>query len=353
MRQSVLARHSNQLPCSSPADVGGLRLHMPAPETALVVVPVGLGPNPHNLLDGTTAVLGQILVHQPDASRVHKQPRRGFPRKRIEKARAVDGVVVGRREVAIWAGLDFDPDDVSGLEEKRLEQAEAAADGKHELRWRRQERLEVGDEGRAEGETTAGEKRGRNSKDWKGWRSSDVGVLSCHRDSWRWLLPASVHGQVYSTTREVCVAPAPAGRSYDRMHDMAPAECTLLTSNHGTDTTSLLQALSPRPTLRGSMARLNPFSFTPGPVIFFTSAVYVALVAALLVVHLRVPDYPSSTPAGINLTQAWRDLEHVTRQFHPYNSHANDDVRKYVVTVHITYQLLPSERLVNFSTSAS
>jgi hypothetical protein len=100
------------------------------------------------------------------------------------------------------------------------------------------------------------------------------------------------------------------------------------------------------------MARLNPFSFTPGPVIFFTSAVYVALVAALLVVHLRVPDYPSSTPAGINLTQAWTDLERITRQFHPYNSHANDDVRKYVVILHTILssamqQFLPSEPHVN------
>ncbi|KAF2818515.1 hypothetical protein CC86DRAFT_375734 [Ophiobolus disseminans] len=80
------------------------------------------------------------------------------------------------------------------------------------------------------------------------------------------------------------------------------------------------------------MARLNPFSFTPGPVIFFTSAVYVALFAALLTVHLRVPDYPSSTPNGINLTQTWGDLESITRRFHPYNSRANDDVRGYLLS---------------------
>jgi hypothetical protein len=79
------------------------------------------------------------------------------------------------------------------------------------------------------------------------------------------------------------------------------------------------------------MARLNPLSFTPGPVIFFTSAVYIALFAALLTVHLRVPDYPSKTPDGVNLTQAWGDLEHITRRFHPYNSHANDDVREYLL----------------------
>lgn len=81
-----------------------------------------------------------------------------------------------------------------------------------------------------------------------------------------------------------------------------------------------------------TMARLNPLSFTPGPVIFFTSAVYIALFAALLTVHLRVPNYPSNTPSGINLTQAWGDLEHITRQFHPYNSHANDDVRSYLLS---------------------
>jgi hypothetical protein len=80
------------------------------------------------------------------------------------------------------------------------------------------------------------------------------------------------------------------------------------------------------------MARLNPLSFTPGPVTFFTSAVYITLFAALLTVHLRVPNYPSNPPDGVNLTQAWGDLEHITRRFHPYNSHANDDVREYLLT---------------------
>ncbi|KAF1844483.1 endoplasmic reticulum metallopeptidase 1 [Cucurbitaria berberidis CBS 394.84] len=80
------------------------------------------------------------------------------------------------------------------------------------------------------------------------------------------------------------------------------------------------------------MAFLNPFSFTPGPVIFFTTVTYIALFAALLTVHLRVPNSPSNPPAGTNLTQAWDDLEHITRRFHPYNSHANDDVRSYLLS---------------------
>ncbi|CAE7194976.1 hypothetical protein CFE70_007493 [Pyrenophora teres f. teres 0-1] len=80
------------------------------------------------------------------------------------------------------------------------------------------------------------------------------------------------------------------------------------------------------------MARYNPFSFTPGPVVFFTTVIYVGLFAALLVTHLTVPDYPSDPPAGINLTEAWADLEHITRRFHPYNSHANDHVREYLLS---------------------
>jgi hypothetical protein len=80
------------------------------------------------------------------------------------------------------------------------------------------------------------------------------------------------------------------------------------------------------------MARYNPFSFTPGSVTLFTTLAYIALFAALLVVHLRVPDYPSRTPAGTNLTEAWNDLQRITRQFHPYNSHANDHVRDYLLS---------------------
>ncbi|OAG01829.1 putative zinc metalloprotease [Paraphaeosphaeria sporulosa] len=81
------------------------------------------------------------------------------------------------------------------------------------------------------------------------------------------------------------------------------------------------------------MARLsNPFAFTPLPVIFVVTGTYIALFAALLTVHLTLPDVPHTTPAGTNLTQAWIDLEHITRRHHPYNSHANDDVRKYLLS---------------------
>jgi hypothetical protein len=146
----------------------------------------------------------------------------------------------------------------------------------------------------------------------------------------------------------VCLfgGPASAGSVLLILHGAmtAPAHARLKpphrhsTSNHHSRpllaSTEATRNRAPTSWLRGSaptMARLNPLSFTPGPVIFFTSAVYIALFAALLTVHLRVPNYPSKTPDGVNLTQAWGDLEHITRRFHPYNSHANDHVREYLL----------------------
>lgn len=80
------------------------------------------------------------------------------------------------------------------------------------------------------------------------------------------------------------------------------------------------------------MARYNPLSFTPAPVIILVTVTYIALFAALLTVHLTVPSYPSTTPAGTHLDQAWTDLDNITREFHPYNSRANDRVRSYLLS---------------------
>ena len=80
------------------------------------------------------------------------------------------------------------------------------------------------------------------------------------------------------------------------------------------------------------MARFrNPLAFTPLPVIIVTTLTYTALFASLLIIHLTVPSPPSSPPQGVNLTEAWSDLLRITSEFHPYNSHANDDVRKYLL----------------------
>lgn len=97
------------------------------------------------------------------------------------------------------------------------------------------------------------------------------------------------------------------------------------------------------------MARLsNPLAFTPLPVIFITTVTYIALFAGLLATHLTVPPHPSKTPLGTNLTQAWADLETITRYYHPYNSHANDRVRDYLlarVKQHVAAKNLSSDQV--------
>lgn len=78
---------------------------------------------------------------------------------------------------------------------------------------------------------------------------------------------------------------------------------------------------------------LNPFAFRPWPVAFWTTAVYLALVIPLLYVHETVPEPPKqkSLQRGLNLSEALVDLRAVTGKFHPYNSHANDEVREYYI----------------------
>lgn len=77
----------------------------------------------------------------------------------------------------------------------------------------------------------------------------------------------------------------------------------------------------------------NPFSFRPGPVTFWTTAVYLALVIPLIYVHETVPPAPSghSLKQGLDLDEAWLDLQLMTRQYHPYNSRANTQVREFLI----------------------
>ncbi|KAK8211598.1 hypothetical protein M8818_003253 [Zalaria obscura] len=89
------------------------------------------------------------------------------------------------------------------------------------------------------------------------------------------------------------------------------------------------QGLYPLP-----MAR-NPIGFTPYPVTIITSLVYIALFAALLVVHHVVPSAPKNpTPKnwqGVNITQAWLDLEHLSAEFHPFISKSNVEIRGWLL----------------------
>lgn len=81
-----------------------------------------------------------------------------------------------------------------------------------------------------------------------------------------------------------------------------------------------------------AMASFNPFAFRPWPVFFWTTVTYLAVLIPLLYVHETVPAIPKekALPAGVNLTDAWVDLQRITAHYHPYNSHANDEVREYL-----------------------
>ena len=77
----------------------------------------------------------------------------------------------------------------------------------------------------------------------------------------------------------------------------------------------------------------NFFGFTVSSVTIIITAVYVGLFTGLLYVHHVVPPAPTtSTPfPGINLTEAWLDLQELSNGYHPYNSHRNDDIRVWLL----------------------
>ncbi|KJF61572.1 peptidase family M28 [Coccidioides immitis RS] len=77
--------------------------------------------------------------------------------------------------------------------------------------------------------------------------------------------------------------------------------------------------------------RFNLIAFTPGPVTVISSLVYLALLIPLLLVHTIVPSAPKSNPKGVDLSEAWNDLQHLTSGFHPYNSHRNDEIHQWLL----------------------
>ncbi|KAI0919190.1 hypothetical protein AcW1_003359 [Taiwanofungus camphoratus] len=86
-----------------------------------------------------------------------------------------------------------------------------------------------------------------------------------------------------------------------------------------------------------SMTRRNirayftvPFSFTPVPVTVLTVALYTAIFSLVLYAD-QLSDVPKNTK-GLNLDRAYADLHQITTHPHPYISHANDDVRAYILS---------------------
>jgi Peptidase family M28 len=75
----------------------------------------------------------------------------------------------------------------------------------------------------------------------------------------------------------------------------------------------------------------NPIAFTKGPVTLLTTLVYAGIVISLILVHTKLPTLPKKFPKGINITEAWLDLQELTASHHPYNSHSNDQVRDWLL----------------------
>ncbi|PWW74989.1 hypothetical protein C7212DRAFT_345614 [Tuber magnatum] len=74
--------------------------------------------------------------------------------------------------------------------------------------------------------------------------------------------------------------------------------------------------------------------FTPFPVTLLTVITYVSLFSALLYIDRQPPALAKKGELdywGVDIEEAWSDLEVLTREFHPYNSRPNDDVRAYLL----------------------
>ncbi len=84
---------------------------------------------------------------------------------------------------------------------------------------------------------------------------------------------------------------------------------------------------------------LNPISFRPGPVTFWTTLVYLALLIPIIIINETVPPAPAEVH-GVNLTEAWLDLSTLTKGYHPFNSHYNEEVRNWLLLR--TQQILDS-----------
>lgn len=75
----------------------------------------------------------------------------------------------------------------------------------------------------------------------------------------------------------------------------------------------------------------NPFAFARWPVTLTVTVVYLALFIPLIVIHHVVPSAPRTSPKGLNISEAWRDLQFLTDGYHPYNSRRNDDVHDWLL----------------------
>jgi hypothetical protein len=78
----------------------------------------------------------------------------------------------------------------------------------------------------------------------------------------------------------------------------------------------------------------SPLAFTRGPVTILASLIYLVVLVPLIVVQTSIPNAPKNPrpTKGIDLDEAWLDLQRLTGQYHPYNSRANDAVHDWLLS---------------------
>ncbi|KAL0569316.1 hypothetical protein V5O48_012649 [Marasmius crinis-equi] len=78
------------------------------------------------------------------------------------------------------------------------------------------------------------------------------------------------------------------------------------------------------------MGRLQSiFGFQTVPVSILLFLTYIAIWISVYTTD-QLAAIPTSRISNVNITEALSDLQHITARPHPYNSHANDDVRKFI-----------------------
>ncbi|KIP09032.1 hypothetical protein PHLGIDRAFT_126626 [Phlebiopsis gigantea 11061_1 CR5-6] len=75
---------------------------------------------------------------------------------------------------------------------------------------------------------------------------------------------------------------------------------------------------------------ISPSRFSPGPVSVLTLILFAVIFGAVLVTD-QTPGIPTKQN-GLSLQQAYHDLHEITARPHPYISHANDDVRAFLLS---------------------
>ena len=68
-------------------------------------------------------------------------------------------------------------------------------------------------------------------------------------------------------------------------------------------------------------------------VTLITAAVYLGIFIPLLVIHETVPAAPRNPTLyrGLNITEAWLDLDDLSNGYHPFNSRRNDEIRNWLL----------------------